>query len=145
MRRLIKLEFIEQLDRNLKLNNNLLQVIVSPRQVGKTTTCLDYMERAHSKRFHYVSADTVFNATPEWIVSQWQVAAQEQKILVIDEIQKCENWSETIKMLWDQFRFEKKSLKCILLGSSSLQIQKGLSEELDRTFSAYKGFSLELS
>ncbi len=134
MEKPIKLKFIETLDSNLKLNNGLLQVIIGPRQVGKTTTTLDYLERKHAKRFHYVSGDSIFNASENWLVEQWQLAFQERKLLVIDEIQKCENWSETIKTLWDQFKREKKPLNCVLLGSSSLQIQKGLTESLTGRF-----------
>ncbi len=134
MKKSIKLKFIDKLDSNLKLNNGLLQVIIGPRQVGKTTTTLEYLEHEHANRFHYVSGDSVFNASKDWLIEQWHLAFQEQKLLVIDEIQKCENWSEVIKALWDQFKREKKPLNCVLLGSSSLQIQKGLTESLTGRF-----------
>jgi len=55
-------------------------------------------------------------------------------MLVIDEIQKCENWSEIIKALWDQGQLQRKNTLCILAGSSSLQIQKGLTESLTGRF-----------
>ncbi len=140
MEELINLSFISQLEHNLALNSGLLQVLIGPRQVGKTTTVLDYLERKYAGKFHYVSGDAVFSFTKEWLSEQWQKAFQEQKLLVIDEIQKCENWSETIKMLWDQFKREKKTLTCILLGSSSLQIQKGLTESLTGRFQLIKAF-----
>lgn len=136
----ITLGFINQLNHNLETNNGFLQVIVGPRQVGKTTTILAYLERQYRNKYHYVSGDSVFNASQDWVVEQWQVAFQEQKILVIDEIQKCENWSEIIKTLWDQFKREKKTLTCILLGSSSLKIQKGLTESLTGRFQLIKAF-----
>ncbi|MFN8369112.1 MAG: AAA family ATPase [Bacteriovoracaceae bacterium] len=108
MKMLVKLPFIKQLDDNLKLKNGLLQVIVGPRQVGKTTSILAYLEVNHAEKFHYVSADQVFNSSAEWLYEQWMIAYQDKKILVVDEIQKCENWSEVIKKLWDDFKREKK-------------------------------------
>jgi predicted AAA+ superfamily ATPase len=55
-------------------------------------------------------------------------------ILVIDEIQKIDNWSETVKKLWDEDTRLKNNIKVILLGSSSLLIQKGLTESLAGRF-----------
>lgn len=59
---------------------------------------------------------------------QWNEALnQKSNLLVIDEIQKVENWSETVKDLWDS---RKQNFKLVLLGSSSLSIHKGLTESL---------------
>ena len=134
MMKTVKLPFIQQLDRQLKRESNLLQVILGPRQVGKTTTILDYIERELSGKANYVSADLVFNTSPQWLTEQWLKAQQDQKTLIIDEIQKCENWAETIKGLWDSAKRMKQSISCVLLGSSSLQIQKGLTESLTGRF-----------
>jgi predicted AAA+ superfamily ATPase len=54
--------------------------------------------------------------------------------LVIDEIQKIGNWSETIKSLWDADTQSKRTLKVILLGSSRLLLQQGLTESLAGRF-----------
>src|SRR5690606_24293618 len=68
-----------------------------------------------------------------WLMEQWQKALPSGKktLLVIDEIQKVPNWSETVKSLWDK---APGALRVILLGSSSLQLQKGLSESLAGRF-----------
>ena len=57
-------------------------------------------------------------------------------MLVIDEIQKVQNWSETLKMLWDQQVSLGRSgqLRVVLLGSSALQIQSGVTESLAGRF-----------
>ena len=47
-----------------------------------------------------------------------------------DEIQKIENWSETIKALWDKDSWDGIQLKLLILGSSRLLIQHGLTESL---------------
>jgi predicted AAA+ superfamily ATPase len=49
---------------------------------------------------------------------------------VLDEIQKVSRWSETIKGLWDADRAQGLEMHVILLGSSPLLMQKGLTESL---------------
>lgn len=64
----------------------------------------------------------------------------EEFLLVIDEIQKIDNWSEIVKLLWDADSRNKKNLKVILLGSSRLLLQQGLTESLAGRFeSTYMG------
>jgi len=65
---------------------------------------------------------------------------REEFLLVIDEIQKIANWSEVVKMLWDADARNKINLKVILLGSSRLLLQQGLTESLAGRFeSTYMG------
>jgi predicted AAA+ superfamily ATPase len=130
----INLNFIKIVKARVESATGLVQVILGPRQVGKTTTTLKLLEECYRSKSSYVSADSVFNADHGWLRSNWQLALQEKKILVIDEIQKCFNWAESIKALYDETKREKRQLTCILLGSSSLEIQKGLSESLTGRF-----------
>lgn len=134
MKKTINLSFINKLDDNLKAKTGLLQVILGPRQVGKTTTILAYLQSKYKDKAHYASADKVFQSNALWLQEQWQIAQTEKKLLVIDEIQKCENWAEVIKALWDQAKRQHKQISCVLLGSSSLEIQKGLTESLTGRF-----------
>ncbi|MDD4974888.1 MAG: AAA family ATPase, partial [Bacteriovorax sp.] len=97
MKKLINLDFTTKLAESLAMKNGLLQVIIGPRQVGKTTTVLKYLNENHPDKFLFYSADEVFNATSNWLLEIWSKARSENKILVIDEIQKCENWSAVIK------------------------------------------------
>lgn len=139
MGKIIKLSYINNLKHNLGLLSRLIQVVLGPRQVGKTTTVTHFLESSYKDKYHYVSADQVFNSNANWIVEQWSYAAKENKLLVIDEIQKCENWAEVIKMLWDQGQSQNgKPVQCVLLGSSSLEIQKGLTESLTGRFQLIK-------
>lgn len=134
MKKPINLNFINKLEENLNSKTGLLQVILGPRQVGKTTTILSYLETKYKGKAHYVSADKVFQSNALWLQEQWQKAQTEKKLLVIDEIQKCENWAEVIKALWDQAKRQNKHVQSVLLGSSSLDIQKGLTESLTGRF-----------
>ena len=140
MKKLINLDFTKKLDESLTMGNGLIQVIIGPRQVGKTTTVLKYLNEIHLDKFLFYSADEVFNATSSWLLEIWSKARIEKKILVIDEIQKCENWSAVIKKFWDEDKKNKNSFPCILLGSSSLEIQKGLTESLTGRFQLHKAF-----
>jgi predicted AAA+ superfamily ATPase len=55
-------------------------------------------------------------------------------LLVIDEIQKINNWSEAVKREWDHDTWNNLNLKVVLLGSSRVMLEKGLSESLAGRF-----------
>lgn len=136
MENLIKLSFIKDLSASLNHHKDLIQVVTGPRQVGKTTGVLEYLKSKTLKEYHYVSADGQISRPPEWLEEQWIIlkSKNQEGLLVIDEIQKVENWSETVKKLWDQQKQSSEKISLILLGSSSLEIQKGLSESLTGRF-----------
>jgi predicted AAA+ superfamily ATPase len=98
----------------------------------KTTGIKQLLSR-YPNATHYANADDLLTTDRTWLMEQWQKASLSGKktLLVIDEIQKVPNWSETIKSLWDR---APKELRVILLGSSSLQLQKGLTESLAGRF-----------
>lgn len=129
--KLIQLPFAQQIQ--AQIDDPFIQVLLGPRQCGKTTTLLDLFETQYKpSEYVYESCDSQ-TTTPSRLIELWQNTV-ENKILVLDEIQKLENWSEHIKRLWDENKRKKVRTRCILLGSSSLQIQKGLSESLTGRF-----------
>jgi len=69
---------------------------------------------------------------------QWEVARFHSRtrnaLLILDEIQKIPGWSETVKRLWDEDTRNNRSLYVILLGSSPLLVQRGLTESLAGRF-----------
>lgn len=134
MNKNIKLSFINELHRRLNANAGVIQVVLGPRQVGKTTGVLDLIANHFQEKAYYVSADAIFNSDVGWLRKQWLIAKQERKILFVDEIQKCFNWAEGIKVLHDEAKRLGEVVPCILLGSSSLEIQKGLTESLTGRF-----------
>lgn len=116
-----------------------IQVLAGPRQVGKTTLALQVV--AHlGLPAHYASADEPTVRDRAWIAAQWEVGRQEARkgrqgaLLVLDETQKVTGWSETFKRLWDEDSRQGTGLRVILLGSSPLLIQKGLTESLAGRF-----------
>ncbi|MFQ8805370.1 MAG: AAA family ATPase [Alistipes indistinctus] len=73
----------------------------------------------------YESADAVSATNSAWLTQVWETARLRMKaanvpeyLLVVDEIQKIENWSEIVKQQWDKDTRENINIKVILLGSS---------------------------
>jgi len=119
-------------------NRKFIQVIAGPRQVGKTTLILQCLQKLKIPS-HYISADESGDLRSAWMDQQWETARMKMKdakegILAIDEIQKIHDWSRAVKKNWDNDTRNKIRLKVILLGSSQLLIQKGLTESLAGRF-----------
>jgi predicted AAA+ superfamily ATPase len=55
-------------------------------------------------------------------------------LLVLDEIQKVPGWSEVVKRLWDEEVRTGGEVRALLLGSSALLVQRGLTESLAGRF-----------
>lgn len=117
-----------------------IQVIVGPRQVGKTTMVMQILPMLSIPNI-YESADAISATNSAWLIQVWESARLRLKasgatefLLIIDEIQKIDNWSEVIKQQWDRDTRENTNIKVILLGSSRLLIQKGLTESLAGRF-----------
>ena len=132
--------YLQTLIKRMREPRKFLQVIMGPRQVGKTTLATQLAAQVKID-YYFVSADSVAACNAAWLEQQWEAAriklAQHESkefLLVIDEIQKIDNWSETVKLLWDTDTRNNLNLKVILLGSSSLLLQQGLTESLAGRF-----------
>lgn len=117
-----------------------IQVILGPRQAGKTTMVTQLVEQLSIPNL-FESADAIPVTNSAWITQIWESARLQMKassasefLLIIDEIQKIDNWSEVVKQQWDKDTRENINIKVILLGSSRLLIQKGLTESLAGRF-----------
>lgn len=117
-----------------------IQVIVGPRQVGKSTLIGQVLEEC-TLPFDSYSADDVTGVSADWLTQVWEsqrmkmaVRGENKRLMVIDEIQKIRNWSETVKAEWDRDTREKRQLIVVLLGSSRMWIEKGLTESLAGRF-----------
>ncbi|NDC78609.1 MAG: ATP-binding protein [Chitinophagia bacterium] len=131
---------LQVLRRRLEEPRRFIQVILGPRQVGKTTLvsqCMETLRMGH----RFVAADTAPAVDSAWVETQWAASRQrmaqaetEPFLLVIDEIQNVRDWSSVVKRLWDEDTRERRDLRVVLLGSSRLLLQKGLSESLAGRF-----------
>lgn len=117
-----------------------IQVVYGPRQVGKSTLMAQIAQESR-KIVHMVSADSIPVTDAYWIRRQWdqirvRLAAESatSSILILDEIQKIPHWSEQVKKEWDADTLAGLPIHVVLLGSSRVWLQKGLSESLAGRF-----------
>lgn len=137
---MIERTYLEQLINRIEEERNFIQVVMGPRQIGKTTLINQLLQKT-SIKYLFESADAVMNSGAEWIQQVWETARLIKKaseasefLLAIDEVQKIDNWSEIVKQQWDRDTREGVNIKVVLLGSSRLLIQKGLTESLAGRF-----------
>jgi uncharacterized protein len=104
---------LSQLNQRVQEPRQFIQVVVGPRQVGKTTLVRQLVDQL-TMPVHYVSADAVGAANSTWVAQQWETVrfqlrqtGAEHALLVIDEIQKIGNWAEVVKAQWDQDTFNR--------------------------------------
>jgi len=117
-----------------------IQVVMGPRQVGKSTVVKQVLQDLDVP-YQLFSADNVPASNTGWVSNCWAAVRSlkeskglESIILVIDEIQKVTNWSEVVKKEWDDDTFYDRNIKLLLLGSSRVLLEKGLSESLGGRF-----------
>ena len=133
-------KYYETLKERILEPRKFMQVLAGPRQVGKSTLVGQVLE---SIDIPYTSevADAIAPVDSDWIHRVWESAratmmlrGEQERLLVIDEIQKINNWSEVVKKEWDEDTRKRVNLKVVLLGSSRLLLRKGLTESLAGRF-----------
>lgn len=127
---------LKPLQEGLSRPVHFLQILVGPRQVGKTTAVQQLLAEWPSPSI-YLTGDQLTPPTTGLIAEGWEKARLlkgAKPLLVVDEIQKVPHWSEVVKKLHDEDVRKKRPLRVILLGSSALLIQRGLSESLAGRF-----------
>jgi predicted AAA+ superfamily ATPase len=147
---------VQALRQRVQESPQFITIVAGPRQVGKTTM----VRQALGNVAHYFLAvdqpeapralpgftpqTTEVDGAPRdaaWLIRTWQYARQQCAVFaeknpgqpfvfVLDEIQKIPRWSATVKGLWDADRAHNVAMHVILLGSSPLLMQKGLTESL---------------
>ncbi|MHB9068729.1 MAG: AAA family ATPase, partial [Sedimentisphaerales bacterium] len=141
MKRIFKRYLYRVLLERLNEPRRFIQVLAGPRQVGKTILAQQAIKNCGILT-HYISADEPTLQDRTWLNQQWDIVrskvTQAKKnrpvLLIIDEVQKITGWSETVKRLWDEDTAAKRPVKVLILGSSPLLIQKGLTESLAGRF-----------
>ncbi len=136
-----------------------LIAVFGPRQSGKTTAArqaLSSIPQQH--RFEAVDEpeSSSFLGPPaasreidfarpssthdtRWLVEVWEDCRRSAWmepgfVLVLDELQKINQWSDTVKGLWDADRATGCPLHVVILGSAPLPLQAGLNESLAGRF-----------
>ena len=130
-------DLLAEVERRILRPPPLLQILIGPRQVGKTTAARALADRWKGP-VQFAAADLPLPPGPEWIESQWRVArtlsGDGPTLLILDEVQKVRGWSEVVKAMWDADRAARRSLRVLILGSSALLVAEGMAESLAGRF-----------
>ena len=135
-----------------------LIAIFGPRQTGKTTAARQALS-SMSQEYRYEAVDepeslaapgpptpvdddsAIPSSTRDarWLTGVWEHSRRSAWsrlgfVLVLDEIQKIDQWSDTVKGLWDADRASGCPLHVVVLGSAPLPLQAGLNESLTGRF-----------
>ena len=145
---------VQELCDLLEASPKFIIAIFGPRQTGKTTIVQQALERTSIpgrllpidsreppalEPWPRVTGEPLVippAGSTEWLVRHWRAARVEAErtsrgfVLVLDEIQKLRDWSETVKGLWDADRARGCPLRIVLLGSAPLLLQSRLNESL---------------
>lgn len=139
---MIERVYLEEIVRRIEGGRKFIQVLYGARQVGKTTMMRQLSSRLQIPTLFF-SADDRIGGEQSWLREIWSRARfrlkemsnpEAEVLLIVDEIQKIPNWSEVVKREWDSDTYSGTRVKVILLGSSSLLIQRGLTESLAGRF-----------
>jgi predicted AAA+ superfamily ATPase len=138
--KMYKRNYFKLLEKRILGPRRFIQVITGPRQVGKTTLAHQLLDTISIPSV-YDSADGMIGSTELWIGIQWERARRKLKdtghpevVLCLDEVQKIPRWSEHVKREWESDSRNRRPVKVILLGSSRLLLQEGLTESLAGRF-----------
>ncbi|MBI5229969.1 MAG: ATP-binding protein [Candidatus Magasanikbacteria bacterium] len=119
-----------------QLNNDLILILIGPRQTGKTTLQKMLIEYLHTKQpraktfyFDMEIPDNLkhfsdYKTIHDFLVSKG-MTSDITTMLFLDEFQKIPTPTKTLKILHDHYPY----LKIIATGSSSLTINKSLRDE----------------
>ena len=136
-----KRPIFNQIIERLAGKRRFIQVLAGPRQTGKTTLARQVMEAVQWPH-RYASADEPALKDRSWLETQWELArhllkkspGKNRVLLILDEVQKIPGWSESVKRLWDEDTAENRPIYVMILGSSPLLVQRGLTESLAGRF-----------
>lgn len=132
-----------ELLRRLSGPPTLPQIVLGPRQVGKTTAIAQTVASLRRKGFAAVSASADAPASPpaRWIAEHWRKAnalarTGRPTILAFDELQKIPDWSEVVKREFDDNQRLRPALRprVVISGSSALLVSKGMTESMAGRF-----------
>lgn len=131
-------DIVEVIRNRINEQRSFIQVIVGPRQTGKTTAVTQALD-GFNLPFLFVEA-TKGEASAAWLRAQWYrgrtliTESSPSALLVIDEVQYVKEWSAVVKTLWDEDARTGIDLRVLLTGSSATLLHEGLSESLAGRF-----------
>ena len=127
-------DIVDNLVARMQEPRRFLQILIGPRQTGKTTAVNQALERIN---LPYLSCEVASHGeSPDWLRAQWFQARNlisadaASALLAIDEIQYISGWADVVKALWDEDARSGIDLRVVLTGSSTTLLRSGLEESL---------------
>ena len=116
----------------------LVQLLVGPRQVGKTTLLLDLVRRLGPVA-DYVAMDGPEAVLPGFWERVWSradatVATHGRAVVLLDEVHLLPDWAARLKGQFDRIRRRHLPINVVATGSSSLRLARGSKESLAGRF-----------
>lgn len=128
-------ELYQQLQKFISLSQ--IVALTGLRRVGKTTLLLKIVDdiikkKENAKNIIYFSFDEFGGVEIRAILKEYEELMEkdlqkEKYVLLLDEVQKLDNWENQVKSIYDLFR---KNIKIIISGSESLFIKRKSKETL---------------
>lgn len=120
-------DIVTTLQKRLSEPRKFIQIVVGPRQTGKSTAVYQALEKIKSPIVQF-SFDRPRDQNAKRLEKVWDEARlllvdSDEVVLSLDEVQKVPDWSSTVKYLWDNDTFNKRNIKVILTGSSAFTIK----------------------
>lgn len=116
-----------------------IQIVLGPRQVGKTTSVRQAVEGL-AMPVVVGTADAPGLQSAQWLTDMWTQArarcgeSNPTVVLVLDEIQKIPDWAAWVKQYWDEDTWAGRDIRVVVTGSAPLLMQRGLTESLAGRF-----------
>jgi predicted AAA+ superfamily ATPase len=115
-----------------------IQLLVGPRQVGKTTLLLE-LAADLGPAARYAAMDGPEAALPGfwdriWSEADAAVAAHRRAVMLLDEVHLLRDWAALLKGQWDTIRRRRTPIAVVATGSSSLRLGAGSKESLAGRF-----------
>ena len=115
-----------------------VQIVIGPRQVGKTHL-LRTLEERHPDRTILAAGDSAAAALSGWWEAQWREAEalakkRRRALLIVDEIQHLPDWNRRLKAEFDRVVRLGVPLHVVVSGSSSLLLGQGSRESMAGRF-----------
>ena len=119
----------------------LVQLLIGPRQIGKTTILLTILDQLKGRAL-YAAADAPEASLAGWWENLWRqaesLAQNSPAALLIDEIQYLPNWNRLLKSKIDYLRRQGIRLHVIVSGSSALSLHAGSRETMAGRFELHQ-------
>ena len=131
-------DIIETISERMREPRRFLQIVLGPRQTGKTTAVLQALERVEVP--HLYREVEGHGESADWVRAQWYQArgmlagSGGSALLVIDEVQYVDGWADAVKALWDEDARSGVDLRVVLTGSSATLLKGGMNESLAGRF-----------